>query len=311
MPAKLAKSAMRPRTACTSGTTFSPPFGRFRLELGVDLGASRYLSLATFSHVFGAADLHYLTPRYGAWVGGTGGHTAFGGTNRSAGTAEVGLWASIAGASVTLTGSHSSIGDTAYTDVRGAARLIYRRFDLEGQLGARVGSRGGGHGVYGEAALTYSLTRLLGVTLGGGRYPTDPTRGTIAGRYATLGLRVGLHAAQPTDPYRAVLDRYLPQPSADPPVVVAIDVGPVTEDGRVLRAHVDGAARVEVMSDFTDWQPVPMRALGNGMWELVIVIPPGPHLVEVRVDGGPWAAPAGATTVRDEFGGEAGLIVVP
>ena len=293
------------------GTTFSPAFGKFRLELGVDLGASRYLTLATFSHAFGAADLHYLTPHYGAWVGGTGGHTSFGNSDRGAGTAELGLWASIAGADFTLTGAHSSIGDTAYTDLEGAARVSRWGFELDGRLGARVGSQGGGHGVYGEAGLTYALTRILGVTLGAGRYPTDPTRGTIAGRYATVGLRVGLRAARRTDPYRDVLERYLPQPSADPPVSVAIDMGPVTDAGRVLRVLVDGAARVEVMGDFTDWQPLPLSALGSGTWVLVTAIPSGPHLVEVRVDGGAWMAPAGATKVKDEFGGEAGLIVVP
>lgn len=293
------------------GTTFSPAVGRFRLELGADLGASRYLSLPTFSHVFGAADLHYLSPHYGAWAGGTGGRTSFGKSERSAGTAELGLWASTAWATVTVTGSHSSIGDTAYTDVEGGLRVTRWGVEFDGRLGARGGSRGGGHGVYGEAALTYALSRLLGVTIGGGRYPTDPTRGTIAGRYASIGLRVGLQATHPADPYREVLDRYLPQPSADSPVSAAIEVGPLSGGARVLRVRVDGAAQVEVMGDFTDWQPVPLRAMGSGTWELVAVIPPGPHLVEVRVDGGAWMAPVGATQVKDEFGGEAGLIVVP
>jgi hypothetical protein len=79
----------------------------------------------------------------------------------------------------------------------------------------------------------------------------------------------------------------------------------------VLRVRVDGAARVEVMGDFTDWQPVEASKMGSGEWGVVVSLPPGPHLIEVRIDGGPWVAPAGATTVRDEFGGAAGLIVVP
>jgi len=30
----------------------------------------------------------------------------------------------------------------------------------------------------------------------------------------------------------------------------------------------------------------------------------------VRLNGGPWVAPPGLSTVRDEFGGEVGLLVV-
>src|SRR4029077_7916404 len=120
------------------GTTFSPAVGPFRLEIGADLGASRYLSLATFSHVFGAADLHYLTPRYGMWAGGTAGRTSFGKSDRGAGTAELGLWASTAWATLTVTGSHSAIGDTAYTDVEGGLRVTRWGVELGGRLGARV-----------------------------------------------------------------------------------------------------------------------------------------------------------------------------
>jgi hypothetical protein len=275
------------------GTTFTPPVGPFRLEVGADLGASRYLSLPTFTHYFAAADLHYLKPHYGAWLGGTAGQTSFGVARRGAGTAGLGVWAATSWVTLTATASRSSIGDTSYTDLQGTSRLTRGRLAFDGRLGTRVGSTGGGHGVFGEAALTYTLTRLLGVTIGAGRYPTDPTRGTIAGRYVTAGIRIGIRGAAPPNPYREAL-------------TTSVDVGPGE-----LRLHAEGATRVEVMGDFTDWQPVEAAKTRSGMWLVKMAISPGPHRLEVRINGGPWMAPVGATQVKDEFGGEAGLIVVP
>ena len=223
-------------------------------------------------------------------MGGTGGKTSFGQSDRGAGTIGLGVWGAIPWATLTVTASHSSIGDTSYTDIEGTSRLARGRLEFDGRLGTRVGSTGGGHGIYGEAALTYALTRLLAMTLGAGRYPTDPTRGTIAGRYVTIGMRIGTH--------HVLLDHHRGA------------TGVEVEPGE-LRVHVAGAARVEIMADFTDWQPVVLTAVGGDAWQVAVQIPAGPHLVEIRVDGGPWMAPAGVTTVKDEFGGEAGLIVVP
>jgi hypothetical protein len=55
---------------------------------------------------------------------------------------------------------------------------------------------------------------------------------------------------------------------------------------------------------------VPLTRTNEG-WEAEIALPPGRHRVAVRINGGPWQAPRGTARVRDEYGGEAGLIVVP
>jgi len=288
------------------GTTYTPAVGPFRLEVGGDLGTSRYRTKPAFSHAFGAADLHYLRPQFGAWFGGTAGSTSFGGAHRGAGTFGLGLWGAIPWATLTVTAARSTIGDTSYTDLEGVAQASQGRVNLVGRLGDRLGSTGGGHGVYGEASVSYALTRVVNLMLGGGRYPTDPTRGTIAGRYATLGVRMATPAPRLADPYRQVLERYLPLPSADAPVTTAVEIG----GARVLVVHAEGAAKVEVRGDFTDWGAVELRQIA-GAWRLAISLSPGPHLIEVRIDGGTWIVPVGATTVKDEFGGEAGLIVVP
>jgi len=292
-------------------STFSPAFGPLRVEVALDAGASRYLAMPAFSHVFGAADLHYFAANRGLWIGGSTGPTAFGGADGHAASVAAGTWVTGPVATLTLTATYSAVGDTSYTDFVGASRVARGRWELDGRLGARVWSTGGGHGVYGEAAVTYTPLRHVGVVLGAGRYPTDPTRGTIAGRYVTLGVHLGTRLAHRTDPYREAIDRYQPVPSGDPPVpVAAIEIRAERGDGRVIRVRVERAHRVEVRGDFTDWQAVALTASG-GAWQVAVPLRPGPHLVEVRADGGPWLVPAGATPISDEFGGQAGLIVVP
>jgi hypothetical protein len=78
----------------------------------------------------------------------------------------------------------------------------------------------------------------------------------------------------------------------------------------VVSVIADDSALVEVAGSFSDWQPVQLARTTEG-WQAEIALPPGRHRVAVRVDAGPWRAPRGIARVKDEFGGEAGLIVVP
>ncbi len=78
----------------------------------------------------------------------------------------------------------------------------------------------------------------------------------------------------------------------------------------VVSVIADDSALVEVAGSFSDWQPVQLARTNEG-WQAEIALPPGRHRVAVRVDAGPWRAPRGIARVKDEFGGEAGLIVVP
>lgn len=79
----------------------------------------------------------------------------------------------------------------------------------------------------------------------------------------------------------------------------------------ILRAGVAEASRVDVAGDFSDWDPVPLVRQGSGAWTARLRLATGVHQIALRVDGGPWVAPAGLATVTDEFGGVAGVFVVP
>jgi hypothetical protein len=80
---------------------------------------------------------------------------------------------------------------------------------------------------------------------------------------------------------------------------------------RLIRVRVSGARAVELAGDFTDWLPLPMTAVGSDSWELALPLPQGLRRLAIRVDGGPWLAPAGTRRAFDEFGGEVGLLIVP
>jgi 1,4-alpha-glucan branching enzyme len=87
----------------------------------------------------------------------------------------------------------------------------------------------------------------------------------------------------------------------------------IVDDGsgmRTIRVAITDAHRVELMGDFTGWDPIDLALDENGAWAASLRIPPGVHRVNVRVDGGPWIAPPGLATITDDFGGRVGVFVV-
>jgi hypothetical protein len=227
------------------------------------------------------------------------------------------------------------VGDTSYTDAQ--ANILWERgpLQLAGDAGVRAWSVGAGRGVYGEAAATWWLGDSHALVLSGGRYAADPLRGTIAGRYIALTLRVGHRIPSPIGARApraggadVLLDPPVPTgqmahaaggPGRAPnargmmPVIVRFDVREATERGagmqrlRVVAPHV---RVVELMGDFTDWRPVVLAMAGDGIWEVTLTLAPGIHRVNVRADGGAWGAPPGLTVATDDFGGVVGLLPV-
>src|SRR5207253_1672178 len=67
---------------------------------------------------------------------------------------------------------------------------------LGGSLGASryldFASCGGGRGVFGEASATLAVGERTVLFVAGGRYPTDPVSGSVAGRYVSGGVRLRL-----------------------------------------------------------------------------------------------------------------------
>jgi hypothetical protein len=76
-----------------------------------------------------------------------------------------------------------------------------------------------------------------------------------------------------------------------------------------LQVRVAGAEAVEVMGDFTGWQPVPLTRRSADAWAVDLTVPPGLHRFNVRVNHGPWLAPGGVTREEDGFGGVVAVFV--
>jgi len=119
-----------------------------------------------------------------------GGRTSYGSAPRPVAVAGIGVWARRAQVTVAASVTRSFVGDTAYSDVGSTIHANRGRFEVDGSLAARVSSRGAGHGVSGEASTTYTLGERVALFVSGGRYPTDPVSGSVAGRYVSAGLRL-------------------------------------------------------------------------------------------------------------------------
>lgn len=294
-----------------AGSVFSRAHGSWRGELAATAGASSYEGLASFAHVLARARLHFLRPGGGAWLAATLGRASYDASGHGVTAAAAGAWRGTRDLNVTLAVSGTQVADTAYADIEASGYWQRGRLELEGSMGAR-GGHGGGHGVYGEAIATLNLSRSLATTLGFGRYPTDPIRGSVSGRYVSLGVRVTGFTPTQTP-------RVAPAGSQPPVVAMAGTNGhlatatitvAVEATIAVLVIHAPGAATVEVMGDFTDWEPVALTRFGDS-WRLATAIPSGLRRLNVRVDGGDWSVPLGATLEHDEFGTAIGTIVVP
>jgi len=295
-----------------SAATWSPALGRFRVEAGGEAGASAYAGFARFAHALGRVRLHAMGQRYGAWAGPLAGGLSRGSGSDGVAGASAGAWLRFAGGGVEASWTRLTVGDTAFSDVVGRARWRAGAFDMAATAGTRVGSRGGGTGLYGDVSLTARVADWLALVLAGGTYPSDPVRGSIPGRYLAAGVRLAPRAP----PRTAVIAQVGPTPRSD-----ARGPGALVDRARVTVERVDGVAvlvvrvtgayRIEVMGDFTDWRAVPLAASGSDRYRYAIALAPGMYRFNLRLDGGPWGVPLGAGRATDEFGGSVGVLVVP
>ena len=94
------------------------------------------------------------------------------------------------------------------------------------------------------------------------------------------------------------------------PVVPDFRVTTKRAPSRLVRLRAPGASSVEIMGDFTDWQPVALEKKGRDEWSVVVPIPNGTHRMNVRVNQGNWGVPPGIPVLDDDFGGVVGVLVV-
>jgi hypothetical protein len=169
--------------------------------------------------------------------------------------------------------------------------------------------------VYGEGTATFTLGHRTAVVLSAGRYATDVVTGSIAGRYASLALRLGAIGirrpavrARPAIPHSGNGSNGSTM-RAD----ARLEIEASRDDAVRLTLYAPGAVAVEISGDFTDWRPVLLNRnpAREDAWEGTFRIPRGIHRINVRRDGGPWMAPAGTTRSADDYDGEVGVFLLP
>lgn len=308
------ESGRRSLDASANASWFTPLGRHWRGELGTTAGASDYANIASFNHGQADARLHWMNGDHGGWVAATAGRSSFGGGPRHVFVLALGTWLLQSDKTVFVSLDRSFIGDTVYTDLRSAGRWRSTSIILEGTLGARFWSRGGGRGVFGEGSAAVTVAPHAALVVSAGRYPTDAVSGSIAGRYVTAALRLGAIGVR----RRAapVLPGNVHAGGADGSASLGetrLEVQAQQDDDVRLTLFAPGATTVEITGDFTDWQPVPLsRNPGNGdAWRGTFRIPRGVHRINVRRDGGRWLAPGGTTHGVDDYDGEVGIFIVP
>jgi hypothetical protein len=206
----------------------------------------------------------------------------------------------------------------AYGDLLGDTEANVEWTRGSATWGATAGIRLGEalRGTVGWLGLSLTMPGWRGMltTASVGSYPTDLLQGLPGGRYASLTLRLPSPKRKLPPPPVPITVR--PEDVPDTPVAAGVVLfslaaGVTEREERVIRVRTSGAQRVEVMGDFSDWEPVQLRLSPTGIWEVSLRVPPGRHRFVVRVDGGDWLVPNNIVRVRDDFDGFAGAIVVP
>lgn len=308
------ESGRRSLDASANASWFAPLAPHWRGELGATAGASDYANIASFSHGQADARLHWMNGDHGGWVAATAGTSSFGGGPRRVFVVALGTWLLHSDRTVFVSLDRSFIGDTVYTDLRSAGRWRSTSIVLEGTLGARFWSRGGGRGVFGEGSATVAITPHAALVFSAGRYPTDAVSGSIAGRYVTAALRLGTIGLRKRS--APALPGNGHTSGADGSATLSetrLEVEAQQDDDVRLTLFAPGATTVEITGDFTDWQPVPLSKNSgkDDAWGGTFRIARGVHRINVRRDGGRWLAPAGTTHRVDDYDGEVGVFVLP
>ena len=305
------------------GRLASPRRRGFSAEVVADGGVTAYNTVAAIG--YGHAEVVGRYRHAGLWQVAVG-PTVAAVTNRPGARALVGITASLAGgdrgAAYGCRVTPAQIGALGFADTELWGGWAGGRLELSGAAGARAGEVGIDRRVWLNGAATLWLGPRYGIIAAAGDYPADLVQGVPGGRFATLAVRLRL--ARPgafLAPAAAALARAVTRAPLRPPPGTsdALDRAPVARDFAArprrggayrLALRAPGAERVELMGDFTAWEPLPLRRGRGDRWEVDVPVAPGSHHFNVRVDGGTWTVPDGVVTVEDEFGSVVGVLSV-
>ena len=185
---------------------------------------------------------------------------------------------------------HATIDTVPTVDRSASLTVMSGRFTIAGTAGVR--HEPGTNFTFGSGALSIAVRSTMSVDVNAGSYPADRLIGTRAGRYVNVG--VSLRTGRSSPPSQA-------SPAGAPAVMPGFTRVAIRDDG---------ARRVDVAGDFTNWKPIATQRAPNGVWYADLRIPAGQYRYAFRINGNEWRVPEGATAVDDDLGGKSALLVV-
>jgi len=179
-----------------------------------------------------------------------------------------------------------------FTDANATATLKRGTVTASAWAGARLSSVYGSKGTASGFLQVFVAPRVALEVSGGGALP-EPYQGFPRTRFISAGIRLlGGRSALTANSKLAPL------------------VPDRRGDSIVVRFRFTGARAVAIAGDWNNWQPLPLAAAGDDVWEGALLVPSGTHRFNLLVDG-EWVVPHGVATLADELGGLVALLVVP
>lgn len=277
------------------------PFGRLsrvRLEVAGTGGGTYHSSNLRTASTRGELRLHVIGRHVGAWIGGAGatGWTSHAGSIVGAVGPTAGVWGRYGTTRVALIAAPMRLEGFWFPEGSVRASATAGPLDVAAYGGLRhapteSGLEGDG---WAGGSVTLWLAPVVGLGVAAGTSPSDLLQALPGGRYLSAGIR--LARARPDVPSVRPIERRTFE----------------REEGRGrLRFRVAGATRVDVVGEWTGWQPVPMRRGPGGAWVLPLDLPAGVYRFNLVVDGEEWIVPADVSWVDDGYGGRTGILIVP
>jgi hypothetical protein len=318
-----------------SASRLTPMFRNFYGELTGLAGGSSHNDGNRTGEILASGRLHFPRTSGEMFLGAGVGRTWDGTVGRSLIIGEAGLEFGSEQRNALFTISPAKVDNSnTYADAQGAVSWRAGRTDLDAVVGFRVGDQPGALGsrtrAWASLSILTAIRDRLALLASGGSYPIDPTQGFPGGKFVSLGVRLS-RAQRPVPTAIPVRTReslpdssspplLLPEVRADssspslarPVVLAGFDAVRFGVDSVTVRVNAPGAEVVEINGDFTSWSPVQLSASATqpGWWSKTLPLGAGKFQMNVRINGGEWTVPPGMLSMRDEFGGTVGLLVI-
>ena len=187
-----------------------------------------------------------------------------------------------------------------WSAIEGSAEWVRRWITLDAVVGARPGVAGTRAGAWGRLGAAVSLGRSVALRVAAGSEPELPGAIAVSRSFASVGLALTTARFRERTPHAATRA-----------AASSFSIAPADEGRWTVTVRAPHARVVEIAGDFTAWRAVSLARSARGDWTATFAIAPGPHHVNLRIDGEAWIAPPGLPSAQDDFAGAVGVLLVP